>query len=385
MRAPHVALALTLVAPASLHAQVRAVTPPPRVSFAALRDNDGLRVGREVVRSERPIQLPRIVAAGEGWGFVWSESEGDAQLEVFAAHLDAGLVPMRRVAVSPLDGSLGAFAFAAPLDHDVWGVVFDDDRSARASWFARVDFSEHAATHRAPLLTAEGTPTTPALAWNPRRHTFAVMTHADGSLAVHLVDAVGRVTTPHAWRFARARTLTLATSPLVATAQGWALAMVRDDRLVVARLDAPGDPALVDVASANHHLNGLALDDDGDGLGVAWSVYDQGVYFTRIDGVRTPTEARRLSTAPFANNPALAWNGTHHVVAWSEQEGAIPSVRVQRVDRAMRPLPACTVAVGSVGREMWFHHLAAGGRDGRDVGLSWQVGQSRAMAMVLAP
>ena len=38
-----------------------------------------------------------------------------------------------------------------------------------------------------------------------------------------------------------------------------------------------------------------------------------------------------------------------------------------------------------IGAEAWFPFLSVGGAGGRDVALTWQVGQSVAMGMILTP
>jgi hypothetical protein len=353
------------------------------VSLDALADGDGPRLGRRLVHSESPIQLPRIVAYDEGWSLSWSGPEGTSPLEVNVAALDASLAERTRVAASPRDGHGSSFAFAAPAG-DAWGVVFLDDRDGvrgRAAWFARADRGERAVTRtwRVPIehlgVDRAGHAT---VAWSPVLRRWGVLASANGGVVFLQVDPSGALIS--AQPMGSGTLYTLGDPTLIWAEDRWAFLALRDAELRLTTVR--GDRVLAEVPVFRGFARDAALDWDGRGFGVAWSADGAGVAYVRLVDGRPVHPTRVVSNARFATQPCLAWNGRDHVLAWSDQPDATPNVRVARFDRDGVARGERLVAEGSPGREAWFPSMSA---NGSDVALVWQEGQGDAWAMVLTP
>lgn len=389
MRRPLCALLLSLGC-ASANAQTSpsraARGAPPRVSLDRLRDGDGERFGRELARSPAPIQLPRVVAAGNRWGITWSERTGTSQLEVHAASLDATLTASHHFVISPRDGHLSAFAYAAPRSESVWAVVFDDDRTSRAGWFERVDLDDDAVTSPQVLPHDEVMTHSPVVAWNAARNQWGVLVEDNGRVVFHTFSRDGAMVDARAVTIPNASYLTIGAPPLIVADGRWSALFIRQAALSLATFDGPTvEPAIVEVARDTTGYNGMALDWDGEGYGVAWSTTGAGVRYARVRSDLIAGAPITVSDARFANLPSLAWNGRHHVIVWTEQPADTPFLRITRITAQGEMLPARTVMSSRIGSEAWFPFLSAGGAGGRDVALTWQVGQSVAMGMILTP
>lgn len=359
---------------------------PPRVSLDRLRDGDGERFGRELARSPAPIQLPRIVAAGNRWGITWSERTGTSQLEVHAASLDATLTPSRHAVVTPRDGHLSAFAYAAPRSENVWAVVFDDDRTSRAGWFERVDLDDDAVSASQALPHDDVMTHSPVVAWNAARNQWGALAQDNGRVVFHTFSRDGAIADVRAVTIPNASYLTIGAPPLIVADGRWSALLIRQSSIALATFDGPTvEPAIVELGRETSSFNGMALDWDGEGYGVAWSTAGAGVRYVRVGRDLVAGAPLTVSDARYANLPSLAWNGRHHVIVWTEQPADTPLLRLSRITPQGALLPARTVMSSHVGAEAWFPFLSAGGAGGRDVALTWQVGQSVAMGMILTP
>ncbi|MFO0648485.1 MAG: hypothetical protein U0326_19755 [Polyangiales bacterium] len=389
MRRPLCALLLSLGC-ASAQAQPSpsraARDAPPRVSLDRLRDGDGERFGRELARSPAPIQLPRIVAAGNRWGITWSERTGTSQLEVHAASLDATLTPSRHAVVTPRDGHLSAFAYAAPRSENVWAVVFDDDRTSRAGWFERVDLDDDAVSASQALPHDDVMTHSPVVAWNAARNQWGALAQDNGRVVFHTFSRDGAIADVRAVTIPNASYLTIGAPPLIVADGRWSALLIRQSSIALATFDGPTvEPAIVELGRETSGFNGMALDWDGEGYGVAWSTAGAGVRYVHVGRDLVAGAPLTVSDARYANLPSLAWNGRHHVIVWTEQPADTPLLRLSRITPQGALLPARTVMSSHVGAEAWFPFLCAGGAGGRDVALTWQVGQSVAMGMILTP
>lgn len=353
------------------------------VSLDALADGDGPRLGRRLVHSESPIQLPRVAAYDDGWSLSWSGPEGASPLEVNVAALDASLAETTRLAATPRDGHGSSFAFAAPAG-DAWGVVFNDDRDGvnhRAAWFARADRGERAVTRTWRIPTSqEGTDRaeSAAIAWSPTLRQWGVVANANGSIVFLLVDASGALV---ANRVLGPGTLYTVGAPSVIWAgDRWAFLSLQAAQLRLTTVR--GDRVVAQAAVYGGHAREAALDWDGAGFGVTWSADEAGVAYVRVVDGRLAHPIRTVSRARHAAQPCLAWNGRDHVLAWSDQPDAAPNVRVVRFDRDGVARGERLVMEGAPGREAWWPSLGA---NGSEVALVWQEGQGDAWALVLTP
>lgn len=384
---PALSLALASTAARAQPSPSRAaLAATPRVSLERFRDDDGTRYGRLLARSPSPIQLPRIVAAGARWGITWSERTGESQLEVHAAALDAALTPSHHAVITPRDGRISAFAYAAPRSEREWGVVFDDDRTSRAGWFERFDVERNTVTASQMLPHGQSMAQSPAIAWNPARNQWGVLAQMDGAVVFHAFTPDGAMVDAPTMTVSDASFLTIGAPPLIVVNGRWSALLIRHSAVSLVTFDAPtAEPAIIEVARESTGYNGMSLDWDGDGYGVAWGASDSGVRFVRVRRDLVAGAPLTVSNARFANLPSLAWNGRHHVIVWAEQPAETPLLRIARITPQGAMLPARTVMLSRTGSEAWFPFLSAGGASGRELALTWQVGQSDAMGMILTP
>ena len=341
-----------------------------------------------VLRTRAPVQLPRVVSAGEGWGLVWSHAP--PTIDVHGALLSPSLTLGRVHTLSPRDAHSSAFAVAAPRSADVWAAVYTDDvtapHRAQHGRFARVDFGTDDAHHTALRALDPSQPAGAAvLAYNPQRARWGVLA-LDRAVTFSTVDDAGRARDPAAPFAGAALSPSTDATPLVADGDRWAAVLRGPAALRVARFDdAALEPAWIDLAPVPmRDVTGATLDRDDTGLGVAWTAPD-GLWFARVARDRVAVGPVHLSDARNAHAPALAWNGRHHVLAWAETDTG-HTIRAAVLDARGATLRAFTLAEGEGDEDFVTSPTVAARGDGSGaVAVLWQRGQTTVEGRVLAP
>jgi hypothetical protein len=338
---------------------------------------------RSLLVSDTPIQLPRIVASDDGWTLSWGDRVGAALLEVHLASLETDFTERWRMVASPRDGHTSSFTFSSPAGSS-WGIVFDDDREGvtrRSAWFARVDTHrrEVTTTWRAPVLRDESTHAAmPAIAWSPTQQRWGILTAENGRLTFHFVNSSGVIIASR--ELASGGTSVTGTSPLVWAGDRWAFVHVNGPAFTVETFRDIEDP-LETTHIGEGHVDGVSLAFDGHTLGLAWTMAGV-LWYARVVVAQPVHEVLRVAETRYVGAPVLVWNECDYVLAWTDFPESMHRLHVARIDLDGLLHDAHIVAEGTPEEPVFF---ASMGTRGREVALVWQVGQNRAMGLMLTP
>lgn len=143
------------------------------------------------------------------------------------------------------------------------------------------------------------------------------------------------------------------------------------------RVSAAGeilDPAGIGISSGEDANPAIAW--DGTNYFVAWSRSDHTRAPIGVFGTRVTPEGRVLDAGGFAiatggrqGSPAVAFNGTHHLVVWSDwRDGSGSDVYAARVDPAGRVLDPDSIQISAAPRDQADPAVAS---DGGDFLIGW--------------